>query len=130
VAIPPEQNDLDYGPRKCGQFGLPIRNSPENEAVSRYNVGVTQKPPGERSHAPGGGHSPTKGATVDTERIARNPAPITPTDPEDHAALLEAAVAALRWFDAFDRHAPGDWHVGGEAKVRRQLRRAIARAAR
>ena len=62
--------------------------------------------------------------------LARKSPPITPADPEDHAALLEAAVAALRWFDDFDQHAPEGMHLGGEARVRRQLRRAVARAAR
>jgi hypothetical protein len=66
---------------------------------------------------------------VDTKRIAQNPAPITPTDlePEDHAVLLEAAKSALRWFDAFDQHAPSGLGFGGEVKVRRQLRQAIRR---
>jgi len=42
--------------------------------------------------------------------------------------LLEAAEAALRWFDRFDQHAPEGLALGGEAKVRRQLRDAIRRA--
>ncbi len=39
--------------------------------------------------------------------------------------LLEAATAALRWFDLFDQHAPSDMMFGGEAKVRGLLRDAI-----
>jgi hypothetical protein len=59
---------------------------------------------------------------VDTDRIAQAPAPITP---EDHARLLEAVQAALRLLDRIDAHAPEGFAFGGEAKVRRQLRRAI-----
>ena len=59
---------------------------------------------------------------MDTDRIAQAPAPITP---EDHARLLEAAQAALRLLDRMDEHMPADLHFGGEAKVGRQLRRAI-----
>ena len=59
-----------------------------------------------------------------TERIAQAPAPITP-DPEDHARLLEAAQAALHLLDRIDAHAPEGLAFGGEAKVRKQLRRAI-----
>jgi hypothetical protein len=44
------------------------------------------------------------------------------------AELLEAAEAALKWFDRFDAHAPSDMHFGGEGRVRRQLRGAIRRA--
>lgn len=61
---------------------------------------------------------------MDTARIAQAPAPITP-DLEDHARLLEAAQAALRLLDMIDAHAPEGFTFGGEAKVRRQLRRAI-----
>jgi hypothetical protein len=61
---------------------------------------------------------------VDTDRIAQAPAPITP-DPKDHARLLEAAQAALGLLDKIDAHAPEGFTFGGEAKVRRQLRRAI-----
>ena len=42
--------------------------------------------------------------------------------------LLEAATAALRWFDLFDQHAPSDMIFGGEAEVRGVLRDAIRRA--
>jgi hypothetical protein len=42
--------------------------------------------------------------------------------------LLEAAEAALRWFDLFDQHAPSDMIFGGEAEVRGLLRDAIRRA--
>ena len=42
--------------------------------------------------------------------------------------LLEAATAALRWFDLFDQHAPSDMIFGGEAEVRGLLRDAIRRA--
>jgi len=42
--------------------------------------------------------------------------------------LLEAAEAALAWFDRFDAHAPSDMHFGGEGRVRRQLRGAIRRS--
>ncbi len=59
---------------------------------------------------------------MDTDRIAQAPAPITP---EDHARLLEAAQAALRLLDRIDAHAPEGSAFGGEAKVRRQFRRAI-----
>jgi hypothetical protein len=59
---------------------------------------------------------------VDTDRIAQVPAPITA---EDHSRLLEAAQAALRLLDRINAHAPEGFAFGGEAKVRRQLRRAI-----
>jgi hypothetical protein len=39
--------------------------------------------------------------------------------------LLEAVQAALRLLDRIDAHAPEGFAFGGEAKVRRQLRRAI-----
>ena len=42
--------------------------------------------------------------------------------------LLEAATAALRWFDLFDQHAPSDMIFGGEAEVRGLLRDATRRA--
>ena len=42
--------------------------------------------------------------------------------------LLEAAEAALEWFDLFDQHAPSDMIFGGEAEVRAVLRDAIRRA--
>ncbi len=42
--------------------------------------------------------------------------------------LLEAAEAALRWFDLFDQHAPSDMIFGGEAEVRGLLRDALRRA--
>jgi len=66
---------------------------------------------------------------VDTRRIA-------PAGDGIHAAgeqaaqdrLLEAAEAALAWFDRFDQHAPSDMHFGGEGRVRKQLRTAIRRA--
>ena len=49
---------------------------------------------------------------------------ITVTGAGNHAAtkakarteLLEAATAALRWFDLFDQHAPSDIIFGGEAE--------------
>ena len=63
---------------------------------------------------------------MSTESLAQDPAPLTP-DPEDHAVLLEAAKAALRWFEAFDEHASEGLAFGGEARVRKQLRRAIKR---
>ena len=61
---------------------------------------------------------------------------ITVTGAGNHAAtkakarteLLEAATAALRWFDLFDQHAPSDMIFGGEAEVRGLLRDAIRRA--
>lgn len=65
---------------------------------------------------------------MDEQSVARTPRPVSPPDPEDHARLLEAARAALRWFEEFDRHAPSDFVFGGEAQVRRRLRRAIRRA--
>jgi hypothetical protein len=61
---------------------------------------------------------------VDDTRIAQAPAPITP-DPEDQARLLAAAKDALAWLERFDAHAPEGLNFGGEARVRRQLRRAI-----
>ncbi len=39
--------------------------------------------------------------------------------------LMDAARAALRWFERFDAHAPSDMHFGGEAAVRRGLREAL-----
>lgn len=41
--------------------------------------------------------------------------------------LLEAAEAALAWFDRFEEHAPSGMRsfAGGEAKIRRGLREAI-----
>lgn len=66
---------------------------------------------------------------MDTRRIA-------PAGDGIHAAgeqaaqdrLLEAAEAALGWFDRFDQHAPEGLSFGGEGRVRRQLRGAIRRA--
>jgi hypothetical protein len=63
-----------------------------------------------------------------TDRIAQSPAPITP-DPEDHERLLEAARSALMLLDAMDAHLPADMCFGGEARVRRELRKAIRLAA-
>jgi hypothetical protein len=67
-------------------------------------------------------------ATVDTERIAQSPAPITP-DPEEHERLLEAARSALRLLDAMDQHAPEGLTFGDEHRVRCELRKAIRLAA-
>ena len=50
------------------------------------------------------------------------------TRAEARTELLEAATAALRWFDLFDQHAPSDMIFGGEAEVRAVLRDAIRRA--
>ena len=60
------------------------------------------------------------------------PSAPTGTTEQDEAQdeLLAAARAALAWFQRFDEHAPAGMHFGGEAKIRRQLRRAVARAAR
>jgi hypothetical protein len=64
---------------------------------------------------------------LSTESLARPPRPVTTEQQEAHDELLKAAKAALRWLDALDQHAPDGWHFGGEAKIRRQLRRAIGR---
>lgn len=56
--------------------------------------------------------------------LAREPDPGSP-EPEDHARLLEATRAALKWLDDFEQHAPDSCHFGGEEKLRRQLRSAI-----
>ena len=61
--------------------------------------------------------------------LARPPRTVT-TDEEAHAELLAAAKTALRWFGDYDEHCPSEFVFGGEGRVRRQLRRAIARAAR
>ena len=63
---------------------------------------------------------------MSTESLAQDPAPLTP-DPEAHDELLAAARAALAWFERFDEHAPEGLAFGGEAMVRRQLRKAIRR---
>jgi hypothetical protein len=62
---------------------------------------------------------------VSKQSLAQDTAPRHPPDPEDHERLLEAAVAALRLLDRMDEHMPADLAFGGEAKVRRQLRRAL-----
>ena len=59
--------------------------------------------------------------------LARSPRTVTTEQEEAHDELLVAAKAALRWFELYDEHAPDGWSFGGEAKVRRQLRRAIKR---
>jgi hypothetical protein len=65
---------------------------------------------------------------VTTESLAQHRLETEAPTPEDHARLLEAAKAALRYLDDLDAHAPEGFHFGGEAKVRRQLRRAIRAA--
>ncbi len=64
---------------------------------------------------------------MSTESLARPPRPVTTEQQEAHDELLEAAKAALTLLDALDQHAPDGWHLGGEAEVRGQLRRAIRR---
>ena len=63
-----------------------------------------------------------------TNRSLARSAPTGTTEQDEaHDDLLEAAKAALKWLDAFDEHAPEGFAFGGEARVRRQLRRAIRR---
>jgi hypothetical protein len=74
-----------------------------------------------------------RGTTQRRCPLSEHSLPRTPRtdDPDErHKRLLEAARAALRWFEEFDEHAPSDFVFGGEAKIRRQLRRAIAGAER
>jgi hypothetical protein len=65
---------------------------------------------------------------VTTESLPQHLRETERRDPEDHARLLEAAKAALRYLDDLDAHAPEGFHFGGEAKIRRQLRQAIRAA--
>jgi hypothetical protein len=67
------------------------------------------------------------GNSLTDKSLARSPRTVTTEQEEAHHELLEAAKSALSWFDLYDEHAPDDWIFGGEAKVRRQLRRAIKR---
>jgi hypothetical protein len=62
--------------------------------------------------------------------LARSAPTGTTEQDEAHHELLAAARAALKYLDDLDAHAPEGVHFGGESKIRRQLRRAIARAAR
>ncbi len=65
-----------------------------------------------------------------TEKFSAPPRPpTTDPDPEDHAVLLAAARQALAWFERFDEHAPEGLAFGGEAAIRKDLRRAIRRCA-
>ena len=65
---------------------------------------------------------------MDTPSVAQSPAPDTPTEQEEaHEELLAAATAALRYLDDADAHLPEGYSLGNEARVRKQLRRAIRR---
>ena len=47
--------------------------------------------------------------------------------PDDVAALLGAARSALDLLDRIDKHAPEGFCMGGEGRVRKQLREAVRR---
>jgi hypothetical protein len=61
------------------------------------------------------------------DRASLPPSPITGTTPEDVGSLLDAARAALKYLDDLDRHAPEGYGLGGEGRIRRQLREAVRR---
>ena len=65
---------------------------------------------------------------MDTRSVASGDSIAYGAKQKSEQELLEAAEAALRWFDLFDQHAPSDWVFGGEAEVRVLLRDAIRRA--
>jgi hypothetical protein len=65
---------------------------------------------------------------VDTRSVASGDSIAYGAKQKSEQELLEAAEAALRWFDLFDQHAPSDMIFGGEARVRKGLRQAIRRA--
>jgi len=83
---------------------------------------VIKSTPAVREH-PGAGPQESECA-VDNPSVAQSPAL---SIPEDHAKLLEAARAALRYLDDLDRHAPEGFCMGGEGRVRKQLREAVRR---
>ena len=62
--------------------------------------------------------------------LARSAQTGTTEQDEAHGELLAAARAALEYLDDLDANAPEGMRFGGEQRVRRQLRRAFARAAR
>jgi hypothetical protein len=62
---------------------------------------------------------------VTNTRIARTAPPGTPPDPADHERLLDACREALAWFDRQARHAPAEFEIGGEGRIRRRLREAV-----
>lgn len=61
------------------------------------------------------------------DRASLPPPPIAGTTPEDVGSLLDAARAALEYLDDLDKHAPEGFCMGGEQKLRRQLREAVRR---
>ena len=65
---------------------------------------------------------------MDTRSVASGDSIAYGAKQKSDRELLEAAEAALRWFDLFDQHAPSDMIFGGEAEVRGLLRDAIRRA--
>ena len=65
---------------------------------------------------------------MDTRSVASGDSIAYGAKQKSEQELLEAAEAALRWFDLFDQRAPSDMMFGGEARVRKGLRQAIRRA--